>query len=136
MLACKRHSQVGERGQSAVEFAIVLPLLLLILMGTVDFGRLYFRYVIVANAARVGAEYGMDARRSTSDVVSVIKAESNPYVTIGDSDITITANPSWATGGQLKVEVRTQFSAITPVISSMWGGGPLTLRSSTVTRFN
>jgi Flp pilus assembly protein TadG len=43
-----------RRGQALVEFALVLPVLLVILMGTVDAGRLIFAYNSVANAAREG----------------------------------------------------------------------------------
>lgn len=44
-----------ERGASAVEFAIVLPVLFLILAGIVDFGRAYQAQVQLTNAAREGA---------------------------------------------------------------------------------
>lgn len=44
-----------ERGAAAVEMAIVLPLLLLILGGLVDFGRLYYTQLVLTNAAREGA---------------------------------------------------------------------------------
>ena len=39
------------RGQSVVEFALVLPILLLLLAATIDFGRLFYTYVAVDNAA-------------------------------------------------------------------------------------
>lgn len=44
-----------DRGASAVEFAIVLPVLFLIVAGIVDFGRAYFTQIQLANAAREGA---------------------------------------------------------------------------------
>ena len=44
-----------ERGAVAVEMAIILPLLLLVVGGIVDFGRLLFTQNIVTNAAREGA---------------------------------------------------------------------------------
>ncbi len=47
-----------SRGQSVVEFALVLPILLLLLAATVDFGRLFYAYVAVENAAKEGALYG------------------------------------------------------------------------------
>jgi len=43
-----------RRGQALVEFALILPVLLVILLGTVDAGRLIFAYNAVANAAREG----------------------------------------------------------------------------------
>ena len=43
-----------RRGQALVEFALVLPVLLVILLGTFDAGRLIFAYNSVSNAAREG----------------------------------------------------------------------------------
>jgi len=44
-----------ERGQGLTEFALILPLLVLIGMGVLDFGRLYVDYTTVANAAHEAA---------------------------------------------------------------------------------
>lgn len=48
----------AERGASLVELAVVLPLLLLLLMGAVDFGRAFYLSMEVSGAAESGAEYG------------------------------------------------------------------------------
>lgn len=44
----------GERGAAAVELAIILPLLLVLVGGIIDFGRLLYAEVMVTNAAREG----------------------------------------------------------------------------------
>ena len=55
-----------ERGSQLVEFALIFPLLLLVVMGVVDFGFLFQRYEVLTNAAREGARvaalpgYGSD----------------------------------------------------------------------------
>ena len=46
-----------DEGQSLVELALALPLLLLILLGLADFGRAFYYTTIIANAARAGAAY-------------------------------------------------------------------------------
>jgi Flp pilus assembly protein TadG len=48
----------SERGASLVELALVLPLLMLLLMGAIDFGRAYYLAMEVSGAAHAGAEYG------------------------------------------------------------------------------
>ena len=45
----------AEGGNALIEFAIVLPLMLLILFGMIDFGLFFQRYQVVTNAAREGA---------------------------------------------------------------------------------
>lgn len=47
-----------SRGQSVAEFAVVLPIMLLILAGAIDLGRAFYAYVAVENAAKEGALYG------------------------------------------------------------------------------
>ena len=48
----------SEQGGAMVELAVVLPVLVLIAIGVMDYGRVYFTSIAVANAARAGAEYG------------------------------------------------------------------------------
>lgn len=56
-----------ERGQSLAELGLLLPILLLIALITVDFGRAYFAYVSVTNAARNGAEYAASSSIAAND---------------------------------------------------------------------
>ena len=58
---------MSDRGQSLVELALTLPLLMLVLLGVLDLGRLFLGYVTVANASREGARYGMT---NSADCVS------------------------------------------------------------------
>lgn len=48
----------SERGQSLIELALTLTLLLILLAGAVDFGRAFFTYVALRDAAQEGANYG------------------------------------------------------------------------------
>lgn len=55
-----------ERGASAVEFALVLPLLLMLLFGIISTGRVYSDHLAATNAVREGARYGAAADVSAS----------------------------------------------------------------------
>jgi Flp pilus assembly protein TadG len=50
-------SRRRQRGQALAELAVLLPLLVLLLLGAVDFGRLYRAFVAVESAAATGAQY-------------------------------------------------------------------------------
>src|SRR5438270_13452281 len=49
-----------QRGQAVVEFALVLPVLLLLLAGAVDLGNGFQTYIALTNAAREGAHFGIN----------------------------------------------------------------------------
>ena len=62
-----------------IEFAIVLPLMLLVLLGTIDFGMLFQRYEVVTNAAREGARIAVLPGYSDADV----EARVTQFLTAG-----------------------------------------------------
>ena len=57
-LPAKRSKRRDRRGAALIEFAIVLPVLVTIVLACVDFGRFAYTEIDVTNAARVGAEFG------------------------------------------------------------------------------
>lgn len=67
-----------ERGASAVEFALVLPVLLAILLGIMEFGFLFNQQASATNAAREGARYAAvhypDAGFSAANAVGAARA--------------------------------------------------------------
>jgi hypothetical protein len=75
----RRKRKSSERGAELIEFALVLPLLLLLVLGIVDFGFLFQRFEVVTNAAREGARLAILPGYSTADV----QARVNDYLTQG-----------------------------------------------------
>lgn len=67
-----------ERGAAAVEFAIILSVLVMILMGILEFGREYSRYQVFQGAAREGGRLA-SVRASTDQVVDRVYDASEPY---------------------------------------------------------
>ena len=49
--------QAREKGQGLLEFALVVPVLLLIALGLLDLGRAFFAAIVISNASREGARY-------------------------------------------------------------------------------
>ena len=54
----KKDIMFSERGVAAVEFAIVFPLMLLLMFGIIEFGTMMYDQIMVTNAAREGARWG------------------------------------------------------------------------------
>jgi Flp pilus assembly protein TadG len=83
----------SERGAELIEFALILPMLLLIMLGIVDFGFMFQRYEVLTNAAREGARIAVLPGYTTEDVEARVCA----YVETGGLPLTgacpIPSNP-------------------------------------------
>jgi Flp pilus assembly protein TadG len=96
-----------ERGQTMVEFALVLPVLCIVLFSIIQFGILYNDYLTVTDAARVGARKAATSRNA-ADPVGLAKAAARASATGVDQsklDVFVTAT-AWAPGADVTVEVR------------------------------
>ena len=60
-----------------VEFALIVPLFMLLLLAAVDFGRLFFSYVQINNAAREAAAYAARRRPTTRAYVAKARLETD-----------------------------------------------------------
>jgi Flp pilus assembly protein TadG len=108
----------ASRGQSLVEVAFVLPVLLLILMGIFDFGRAIFAYNAIANAAREAA------RVAIVDQNNALVVAEGKRAAIGldpvKVDVTFPAPSCAKIGCTATVTVQTQWQPITPIIGSIF----------------
>jgi len=127
-------SVMSERGAELVEFAIVLPVLLLITMGIVDFGFMFQRYVVLTNAAMEGARVAVLPGYTTPDV----QARVQEYATNGGipgtlnpplvEDVPLPA-PGGATwpGKRVTVTLDYGFNYLGPIAAIFGGGGGRTV---------
>ena len=77
-------------GQSLAEFALLLPVIVLILMGVVDLGRVYLETVTLSNAAREGARQGVRNYYSLTELQTAVTREAtNSGITLVNGDITL-----------------------------------------------
>lgn len=70
-------SQKRRAGSAAVELAIAAPVLILILLGTADFGRLYYDAIAVENAARCGTQFAVVAAANHNNFAGMKQAALN-----------------------------------------------------------
>ncbi len=68
--------ETTQRGAAAVEFALVLPVLLLVMLGAIDWGHYFMVEQIAVNAAREGARVGSLHPPSSPDGDMVLDAET------------------------------------------------------------
>jgi Flp pilus assembly protein TadG len=73
-------SQDGVRGVAAIEFSIVAPLLIFMLVGTIDAGTAIYRKMQVQNAVHAGTQYAMINGFNASGITTAITSASNMAV--------------------------------------------------------
>ncbi len=85
-----RGFKLGERrGTATVELALILPLLILLVLGTTDLGRLFYDAVGVANAARAGLSYGALDESKSKDTSTITQVASNDVLLIDGVTINV-----------------------------------------------
>lgn len=103
-----------------VEFAFVLPILLLLLFGTIEFGRIFSATLVLHNSAREGARAGVTGG-SDSQIISIIQSSSS---TLDSARLNITINPTESLrvrGEELRVTISYPLTITVPVISAITG---------------
>lgn len=120
-----RKKAKDETGQAMVEFALVLPILLLIVCGIIDFGWLFYNQLAVNNICREGARYAAVNTAedySTEPIRKHIERTADSTYTVNDVDISVNyTSPLDPLSGDVTVEVKTQFKFITPLLSPFLG---------------
>jgi Flp pilus assembly protein TadG len=114
---------------AATEFALILPLLVTIVLGCVDFGRFAYNYIAVINAARAGAAYGMmnnytSSTQSTwtAGIQSAAQDEMTQQVGSANiSNLTVTVTPSTDSNNLRRVKVQTSYP-FTTLVNWHWVG--------------
>jgi len=126
-----------ERGQELVEFALVLPIVLLLLLAIVDFGLVIFRYDTVANVGREVARYGV-VHQDQTEIDAYIANNVQRWTAGMDPSalqITYVLTPSTDSPvglGTVRVEVAYQHRLLTgPVVQVVSGSPNLELRTVT-----
>ncbi len=117
-----------ERGQSLVEFALILPVLLIILAGVLDLGRLYYAYVAVTDAAAEGAAYAAIHPDDADQIFDRAQAASGGLIEIDEGMVEIEC-PTIASGDPITVTVSYTFTVVTPFINAMVPDDMLMLRA-------
>lgn len=110
----------SERGQAMVEFALVLPIFLLVVFAIVDFGMGFHAWITVSNSSREGARIGVVGANAATvearvrDTASSLKDDANLAVTVTNA-----VDQGGDPGESVKVDVDYNYQLITPLSSIM-----------------
>lgn len=122
-----------ESGQAVVEFALVAPILLLILCGIIDFGWAFSAQIATENCAREGARY---ASMYTKNANVADETESKvqsvaPDIIKNNISVTLTfSNAASPVDGDVTVTVVSEVRSLTFVAYTIFGGETFNLESS------
>jgi hypothetical protein len=132
----------SARGQSLVEFALILPILLIFLVMTIDAGRLYFGWIALTNAARVGASYAADNPHWTPARQARYEALIAADAAARNCDMPTPPPPTFTRGGvaitdpelgdYAEVELTCAFDPVTPMAAQLMGGGPIVVTATSI----
>ena len=124
-----------SRGQSLVEFALILPVFALLFAATLDLGRLFYAQITLTNSAREGAfEGARDPSQfkknsacdpDTNKVVCRVILESNAsFISVAPRDIDMWCSPDCAEAldHSVTVQVDGKFTFVTPLMAPFFGG--------------
>lgn len=136
--------RLQSQGQALVEFALVAPILALLLLGATDMTRAFYTYIVLSNASREAARVIVDYPQQYSDTAACTAAqkEASPFVSLscGGASPTIIISPAANTGvtppqrvpGRQTVTVTTKatFQPIT-ILIQWFMGSSITIQAST-----
>ena len=157
-IAAGKESRKSNRGATLVEFAMVLPLFLLLLFGIIEFGRYFFVQHTVQFATREGTRLalvggtlvGADGKPMTRTASIIKEIKDNASLAINPAEISISIFQITATysdpdkwedmqnagdpGAFMRVRTRHTYRFFTPLIGNFFTGGASTIQAEATYR--
>jgi len=106
----------NEKGASAVEFALILPILIMLVFGIFQFGIAYNNYITITHAAREGAR--LAAVDLNNPLLKQIIIERAYPIPITEADITISTPEGTDIGDPVEVEITYNITVEIPLVGS------------------
>lgn len=129
----RSRTKLKRRGASAVEFAIVAPVFIMLVLGMIEVGRALMVQQVLINASRVGARNATTVAATEDTAVSAAE-DYAAGVGIAGVDVQVTPNPASAiAGSEVTVTTTIDFASVS-WLPSPWFMGGKTLTSTSVMR--
>ena len=121
----------SEKGQAMVEMALVLPILILIIGGIVDFGWLFYNKLALNNAAREGARYAaIHYHLSTDWNAQAVQLMQNVYVGTNFSQAIVYD----AASAQIQAQISANVPVLTGITSTILGRDTIEMTGTCIMR--
>jgi Flp pilus assembly protein TadG len=101
MTDAKGHT--NERGQALVEFALVLPIIVLLLFSVIQLGLVYKNYLALTDAVRAGARKAAVARLSSDPQGTAVSAVDSAAADLDASQLAVQVDSTWKQGQDVTV---------------------------------
>jgi Flp pilus assembly protein TadG len=124
---------VRPSGQGIVEFALALPIFMMIMLGTIDLGRMFFDYIDLRGAVVDGAQYAARNPTNTGGIVTATTETGVPANTIVSSSTSGSCTTAGGTG-DVTVTATSVFQPMTTSFFQSLGIGPVNLSASATMR--
>ena len=106
----KRRSIRGQQGQTMTEFTIVLPVLVLLVFGVIQFGIAFNNYLALTDAARAGARKAAVSRLSGDGSGAATDAVRAAAADLDQSNLDVSVSSSWQQGSNVTVSATYPYS--------------------------
>jgi Flp pilus assembly protein TadG len=102
-MSFRNHDIKSERGQTMTEFALILPLLIFVLFGIIQFGIAFNNYVALTDAVRAASRKGAVSRGAANPAGDCATAAVNAAGDLNASKLKVTCSSTWQTGSDVTV---------------------------------
>jgi len=118
---------VLKKGQSLVELAIIIPAVLFLIIGLIDFGRYMLDYSILNNGVREGTRYAVVQKNLDSTYNAAIKAVISKKIPISnyDPNSPVISYPA----SKINISISYNYIPLTPGLSYIFGPIPIKVQS-------
>ncbi len=100
----------SEKGQSLTEFALALPILVLLLFAVIQFGIVFNSYVTLTDATRAGARKGAVSRQLANPTSATVGAVRSSAADLNQSDLSVAVSSPWLAGSDVRVSASYPYS--------------------------
>lgn len=106
----RKFSFRAQNGQTMAEFALVLPMLAMLLFGVIQFGIAFNNYITLTDAVRAGARKGAVGRHLSNPQEAVVEQVRAAATDLKHDDLAIDVESSWQPGEEVRVEASYPYS--------------------------